>query len=51
MAAHGDSGEPTGTMDITDHIRTWKGFTSLVKWSMGGIVLIMLFLLIFRTHG
>lgn len=50
MAAHGDNAE-TGTMDISDHIRTWKGFTSLIKWSMLSIAVIMLFLLFFRTHG
>jgi hypothetical protein len=51
MAANDLNGEQTGTMDISEHLRTWKLFTGLVKWSMGGIALVMLGLLIFRTHG
>ena len=52
MAAHGDStGDYTpGTMDISAHQKAWLGFTKFVKWSMGFIVLIMLFLALFRTH-
>ncbi|MDE1937645.1 MAG: aa3-type cytochrome c oxidase subunit IV [Alphaproteobacteria bacterium] len=51
MASHGDAGEQTGTMDISEHQRTWKLFISGIKYSLSGIGLIMLFLLIFRTHG
>lgn len=40
----------SGTMDIGEHIRTWKGFTGLIKWSLSAIGVIMLLLLIFRTH-
>ncbi len=40
-----------GTMDMSQHVKGWKGFTSFVKYSMAGILLIMLFLAIFRTHG
>jgi hypothetical protein len=40
-----------GTMDMTAHLRGWKGFTTFVKVSMAGILLIVLFLAIFRTHG
>jgi hypothetical protein len=40
-----------GTMDMTAHMQGWKGFTTFVKVSMVGILLIMLFLAIFRTHG
>jgi len=51
MAAHGDSHADTNaSQDTAAHLQTWRGFTSLVKWSIGGIVLIMLFLAIFRTH-
>jgi len=38
-------------MDLNDHMRTWKGFTTFIKWSVGGILFIMAFLAIFRTHG
>ena len=51
MAAHEDQHDSAGSMDISDHVRTWKLFTGLVKWSMAGIALLMLVLLIFRTHG
>jgi len=40
-----------GTMDISQKLKGWKGFTSFVKWSLTGIGLIMVFLAIFRTHG
>jgi hypothetical protein len=40
-----------GEMDISEHVKSWKGFTTFVKVSMFGIFLIMLFLAVFRTHG
>jgi hypothetical protein len=40
-----------GEMDMSEHIKGWKGFTTFVKFSMGGIALIMIILAIFRTHG
>ena len=51
MAAQGDKGVQTGTMDIGEHQRTWKRFLWLIKWSLIGIAAVMAFLLIFRTHG
>ncbi len=53
MAAHGDShGDYTpGSMDITSQVKTWAGFTVFVKWSVIGVVAIMVFLALFRTHG
>ena len=48
----GDSHEyHNGEMDMTAHIKGWKGFTTFVKVSMIGIGAIMVFLAIFRTHG
>ncbi len=38
-------------MDISDHVKTWNGFLSLVKWIVIGNVVLLLFLAIFRTHG
>jgi hypothetical protein len=38
-----------GQMDISDHIKGWQGFTTFVKWSIVGILLIMVLLAIFRT--
>ena len=46
-----DSHYQKGTMDISQHVKGWKGFTAFVKYSMAGLVLIMVFLAIFRTHG
>jgi len=47
--SHGDY-QP-GTMDISQHVKAWTGFTAFVKWSMIGIGLVMVFLAFFRTHG
>ncbi len=29
---------------------TWAGFVKFIEWSMGGIIVIMVLLAIFRTH-
>ena len=52
MAAHGDShGDyKPGSMDISQHVKAWAGFTSFVKWSVIGIIAIMVFMAFFRTH-
>ena len=39
-----------GQMDISNHLKGWHGFTVFVKWSLIGILLIMVFLAVFRTH-
>jgi len=49
MAA--DHGQQGGSMDISEHRKNWNGFIKLVEWSLGGIAVLMVFLLIFRTHG
>jgi hypothetical protein len=51
MAAHGNTGDRAGTMDIGEHLRTWRLFTRLIKWSLIGIGLVMAYLAIFHTHG
>jgi hypothetical protein len=53
MAAAGDHGHGSdaGSMDISEHVRTWKGFVSFIKWQVVGIVIIMVLLAMFRTHG
>jgi hypothetical protein len=51
MAARGDTSDHTDKMDIGEHLRTWKLFTRLIKWSLIGIGLIMTLLVVFRTHG
>jgi hypothetical protein len=39
-----------GSMDISQHKKTYQGFISGSKWTFGFIMLIMVFLAIFRTH-
>jgi len=36
--------------DVADHMRIWKGFVRLIKWSLIFVLLIMGFLAIFRVH-
>jgi hypothetical protein len=50
MADHAERGPSTGSMDITEHQRTWKGFLTALKWSLIAILLIMAFMAIFRVH-
>jgi hypothetical protein len=40
-----------GSMDISAHQRSYAGFLTFVKYSMGFILLVMIFLAVFRTHG
>ena len=39
-----------GTMDLKDHLKTWHGFLSFVKWMIIGNIALILALFIFRTH-
>jgi basic membrane lipoprotein Med (substrate-binding protein (PBP1-ABC) superfamily) len=39
-----------GTMDITEHLKTWNGFLTGVKWSVVGIIVILVVLAVFRTN-
>ena len=51
MTEHGDHEEVSGSMDISAHVRTWKLFTSLIKWNIVAAAILMLLLLVFRTNG
>ena len=44
-------GSEMTTADYKDHLRTWQGFLGLIKYSIGAIVLLMIFLAAFRTHN
>lgn len=46
-----DSDYQPGSMDISQHQRSYAGFLTFAKWALIGILLIMVFLAIFRTHG
>jgi aa3 type cytochrome c oxidase subunit IV len=41
----------SGTMDITEHVKTWLAFWAVAKWSAAGLLLIAALLAIFRTHN
>lgn len=51
MAAHGESPDEREEMDISEHVKSWEAFTAFARWSVLGIVVLMVFLAIFRTHG
>lgn len=40
-----------GTMDISDHIKTWEGFWAASKWGVVGLIGLAVLLFIFRTHN
>jgi inner membrane protein involved in colicin E2 resistance len=42
---------PAGTMDISEHVKTWLAFWSAAKWSALLIALVFVLLAIFRTHN
>ncbi len=50
MATKDDHYTP-GSMDISQHQRGYAGFLTFVKYSLGFILVVMVFLAIFRTHG
>jgi len=47
-SSHGDY-QP-GSMDISQHKKSYAGFLTGVKWTSVLILAIMVFLAIFRTH-
>jgi hypothetical protein len=50
VMAHESEYQP-GSMDISAHKKAYQGFLTGSKWTFGFIMLIMVFLAIFRTHG
>ena len=48
--AHESEHQP-GSMDISQHKKSYAGFLTFSKWSLIGILLIMVLLAIFRTHA
>ena len=50
VMAHESEYQP-GSMDISAHKKAYEGFLTGSKWTFGFIMLIMVFLAIFRTHG
>jgi hypothetical protein len=51
MAHHAhDEHADRGSMDLTDHMKTWLGFWAGVKWSIIAVAVLAILLAIFRTH-
>lgn len=50
MADSAEHGPATGRMDLKENRRTWRGFLSVIKWSVGSALLLLLIMAIFRTH-
>ncbi len=48
--AHESDYQP-GSMDISAHKKAYAGFLTGSKWTFGFIMLIMILLALFRTHG
>jgi hypothetical protein len=51
VSEHHDQHEPSTSMDLGEHVRTWKNFTAMIKWNLIGAAIIMLLLLLFRTNS
>jgi hypothetical protein len=51
MTGNTEHGSDHGSMDISEHVRTWNGFLTLMKWLVIGSAVVLIFLAIFRTHG
>lgn len=43
--------EPHATMDMGEHLRTWRLFVAFFKWHIVGLGVLLLLLLMFRAHG
>ena len=47
---HADEHDAGGTMDISEHKKTWLGFWAATKWSVIALVVLAFLLLLFRTN-
>jgi hypothetical protein len=50
MAEQKRASSGAGVDDVAEHMRAWRGFVRVVKWSLIFILVIMGFLAIFRVH-
>ncbi len=46
-----EHGDTHATADLSEHLRTWRSFLSVIKWNILGAVILLLALLIFRTNA
>ena len=49
--SHDDSHYTPGSMDISAHKRGFEAFLTGAKWTAGFVLLIVIFLAVFRTHN
>ncbi|MBV8798977.1 MAG: aa3-type cytochrome c oxidase subunit IV [Alphaproteobacteria bacterium] len=49
MAEH--AGQEPSPDFMKEHLRTWIGFLKLIKWLIIGSIVLLLVLLIWRTHN
>lgn len=48
---HADNADPAkGTMELSEHLRTWHYFTVGVKWTVIASAVVAILLAIFRTN-
>ncbi|MGH6878065.1 MAG: aa3-type cytochrome c oxidase subunit IV [Rhizomicrobium sp.] len=50
MESQTDHAPDEGHTDMAEHIKTWRGFLSFMKWQAFGAAAVLIFLAIFRTH-
>jgi hypothetical protein len=50
MQSEHSNAPDSGHTDMSEHLRTWNGFLSFVKWMLIANIGLLAFLLIFRTH-
>ena len=50
MASHTDRQNDTGHTNMAEHLKTWHGFISFMKWQAIGAAALLALLAIFRTH-
>lgn len=51
MDSDDDMDEVTATARIGEHLRTWRMFLSTIRWFLAAAALLLIGLLMFRTHG
>ena len=51
MTADTDHHSDQGTMDISEHVKTWNWFVGAIKWGLIANVVLLGLLAIFRTHN
>lgn len=47
---HPEESHAGGSMDLSDHMRTWLAFWAATKWSVISLAVLGLLLLLFRTN-